>query len=212
MVKIIFICVLTTVQIAVLNAQNADFGDFISYFPEKQLPYLKNNFTKDITKLIPANLALKYLCGNDSSFLTFNVVGRNQETLEVKYHKLKPFDYRGYAKIRSSNYILLVYDGYTDDGYHEFTTIIKLGLYSNKGQFLDEMLFYVFDDTGKLKEQTANITNDYKIQIFQKDYIKNEKGRYTSSYYRVTTTYDIDNISNKFKEISSTKELLDKSK
>lgn len=186
-------------------SQDINFEKFISYFPDKELPYIINNFSNNSGNNIPDSFALKYLCGGDSSLLTFENVGINQETREVVYRHIEPYQYKAYVKYKNENYHLLIYDGYVQDGFHEFTTVINIGLFSDDGLLLDEMPFYIFDDTGKLEEQTAQIHTDYKIEVIQKKYIKNEKGKFTNSYNKIITTYAIDKKTGKFKEISKNK-------
>lgn len=212
MKKIVLLIFAMAISILLLHAQNDGFKEFVSYFPDKSLPYVKNNFSSDKSNNIPATFALRYLCNGDSSLLVFENVGINQETHEVVYRNIEPYQYKAYANFEVDYFYLLIYDDYLKDGYHEFTSVINVGLFSEEGTLLDEMPFYIFDDRGKLKEQTSQITLNYELQIIQKEYIKNEKGRFTSSYNEITTTYIVDKSCGKFKEVSKDKVLINNTK
>ena len=80
------------------------------------------------------------------------------------------------------------------------------------GALINEMPFYIFDDTGKLKEQSGTITEDYQIHIKKIEYLKNEKGVFTHSYKRITLTYEIDGSTGDFLKINEDVVVVDKSK
>jgi hypothetical protein len=179
-------------------AQNGNFNDFSAFFQKAQFPLVVDNYTIPEGQIVPSNLALNYICKGDSSMLTFENIGTNQDTHEIVYKELVPYQYKAYFKFKVEDLYLLIYDGYVKDGYHEFTSIINIGVYDRQGSLLDVMPFYIFDDTGNLKEQTGLITLDQKILIIKKEYLKNEKGIFTRVYKEITETYEVEKSSGKF--------------
>ncbi|ALO13805.1 hypothetical protein L21SP5_00123 [Salinivirga cyanobacteriivorans] len=177
--------------------QENSFQEFIRVFPKKELPYTKDNFSSDDYAIIPSELAYEYVCKEDSSKLYYERVGVNQETLEVVYRDTVPFKYRAFNKVLVDNYYLLVYDEYTEDGSHEFTTIVKIGLFK-EGKLCDEMQFYVFDDTGNLQEQSGVVTPNFNIKIKRKIYDKGKNGVFKLSYTLVTKIYKINTEKGEF--------------
>jgi hypothetical protein len=212
MKKIILLMISITLVGACSDAQNGNFKDFSSYFQDGQLPFVIDNFNIPKGKIVPSYLALTYICKGDSSLLTFENIGINQDTREVVYKKQVPYQYKAYVKYQLGNYYIFIYDGYVKDGYHEFTSIINIGLYNQRGSLLDLMPFYIFDDTGKLKEQTGHIQNDFRILIKKKEYIKNEKGVFTHSYKEITETYEVEKNIGKFIKTGESVMVVDKSK
>jgi hypothetical protein len=194
------------------NGQEKSFKSFISYFSIMPLPFTVDNFSEHKGELVPPDLAFLYLCKGDSSLLTFESVGINHDTQEVVYRKLKSYEYKAYARIQIENYYLLIYDGYVTDGYHEFTKVIDIGVFRADGELISEMPFYVFDDMGKLEEQSGTITEDFQILIKKKVYFKNEKGVFTRSYKEITETYEIEKRTGKFIMTDEIVTVFDKSK
>jgi hypothetical protein len=185
----VFLCTQTSC------GQETKFEKFTSYFPQKNLPY---NFENKGCEKIPPELSLPFLCNNDSTLLAWKNVGVDQETSEVVYKILEPYQYKGYAKIKVNDLYLLIYNEYNKDGLNEFTLICNIGIYSNDGVLFDELPFYIYDETGKYIPQVGSITDDYKIIIKKTKNIKNAKGIYTKSYEEITEIYEIDSDSNKF--------------
>jgi len=189
--------------------QKNDFEKFISYFSTKNCPY---EFKHADNKEIPENYALAYLCNNDSSLLTWKSIGMDQESSEVIYEKLELYQYKGYAKFELKNFYMLIYNEYNVDGLNEFTSICNIGIFSKEGDLIDELPFYIYDETGKYTNQTGSIIDDCKIQIEKKEFVKNNKGIYTRSYRNIILTYKINEDSGKFMKINEEVEFVDKSK
>ena len=198
MKKLMFLVVIGALGGVLAVTQITRFTKFLSYFPSVPIPVTFDNFSTKNGEVIPSELALEFICLGDSSLLTYENIGRNQETQKIVYKELKLYKYKGYAKFQVDNYFFLIYDGYVKDGEHEFTKVINIGLFSDKGVLLDEMPFYIFDDTGKLKELTGEINIDYEIIIKSRDYDKNEKGVFKLSYKEINDTYEINKGEGKF--------------
>ena len=81
---------------SLLNVQELSFGEFKSYFPNRDLPLIFDNYSDKNGEIIPSELALTFICKGDSSLLTFENIGINQETQEVVYKEVKPYNYNGY--------------------------------------------------------------------------------------------------------------------
>ena len=182
------------------------FAQFVSYFPSKEVPFSLDNYNTSDGKVIPSTLAFEYLCKGDSALLTFITTTRNQETKKIIYSESRSYEYKAYAKFKIDKYYILIYDGYVNDGFHDFTKVINVGLFSDEGLFLDEMPFYVFDDRGILNEYTGLFTPNHEIIIKSRDYKKNEKGVFLSSYEERSDVFKIDEQTGQFvklKEIIS---------
>ncbi|MBV6641903.1 MAG: hypothetical protein KI791_14360 [Cyclobacteriaceae bacterium] len=177
------------------------FDQFVSYFPSKGVPFSLDNYNTSDGKAIPSKLAFEYICKGDSSMLTFINTGQNQETQKIIYSESSPYEYKAYAKFKVDKYYFLIYDGYVDDGLHEFTKVINVGLFSNNGVFLDEMPFYVFDDSGKLNEHKGQITPSHEIIIEIRDYERNERGAFLNSYKEKSEVFEIDEQTGQFVKI-----------
>ena len=182
MLRGLFLATVFLVLFQCTNAQknDANFESFKQYFePVIDSFSLPENF---IWNEISTEMALRFICQDDSSKLYWEDVGVDYDTDKVIYREKKEYKYKAFSRLEMRNHTLLIIDEYDSTGRNEFTFSVNIYIYDNKGKQLSSKPFYIFDDTGKLNEISSTLYDKGKFITSKRIYQRDEKGRKLNQY------------------------------